>query len=128
MYNSSQIDYTDYKIKGYFIEYELDSGNLKSYPKYDADTMIGKPEMKQGEKEFRSENLTYNFKNKSGLIKSLKTKEGEGYLHAELSLKDSNDILWSKHAKYTTCDLEEHQHFYFMSSKIKLIPQKSIIR
>jgi hypothetical protein len=54
------------------------------------------------------------------------TQEGEGYIHSEVVKRFPTDVLYGLHSIYTTCNLP-NPHFYIATSRIKLIPGKSIV-
>ncbi len=83
------------------------------------------PVFKDGETEFRSKQMNYNFKSEKGLIKEVITEEGEGYLHGERVKKVNEEINYIKHGKYTTCNLD-HPHFAFKFNKAKTTKTKLI--
>jgi lipopolysaccharide assembly outer membrane protein LptD (OstA) len=127
LFNNSKIKYTDMKVDADQIDFDWNTMNLTAKEKIDSNgNKIGTPVYRQGEREYVSEKMMYNFKSKRGKVFNVVTKEGEGYLHGEEVKKDERDHWNVSHAKYTTCN-NEHPHFYIASNKIKLIPDKLII-
>ena len=76
--------------------------------------------------EYKAKKMTYNFTTQKGKVFQVRTKEGEGFMHAEAIKRNSEDEWYGYRAKYTTCDLE-HPHFYISAKKMKLVPDKVIV-
>jgi lipopolysaccharide assembly outer membrane protein LptD (OstA) len=70
--------------------------------------------------------LRYNLISEKAKIKSVFTKEGDGFLHGRVIKKMPNNDVNIAGGKYTTCN-EEHPHFYLALTKAKLIPGKKIV-
>lgn len=86
----------------------------------------GKPEFNDGQQQMTATEIEYNFETKKGLIREVRTEQGGGYVHMEVSKKQSNNEIHLQHGKYTTCDLE-HPHYYFNLSKAIVIPDDKIV-
>ena len=127
LYNNASVIYGDMKLEAGYIE--LDYGKNTVYSRGIKDSLgnvIQKPVSYQGPDKFNAEEITYNFKTKKGKIKDVITQQGEGYIHGQDIKKDTNNVFYVGHGKYTTCDLE-HPHFYIGAKKIKVIPEDKII-
>jgi hypothetical protein len=53
------------------------------------------------------------------------TKDGDSYIHGSILKKDSQDVVYVRNAKYTTCS-DTAPHFYIAASKIEIM-EKQII-
>ena len=87
----------------------------------------GTPQFSEGNESFKSKTINYNYITKRGLIRTVFTKQDEGYLHGTVVKKMENNVTYIKSGSYTTCDLEENPHFAFKFNKAKVIPGKSVI-
>jgi len=127
LYGEAVIIYKDMELKAEYIELDLSKNEAFATSVTDSfGITIGRPSFKQGSEEFQSDTMNYNFKTKKGLIKGVKSKQEDGYLHSEITKKQANNVIDLQHGKYTTCDLE-HPHFYIALSKAKVIPDDKII-
>ena len=127
LYNNAIVVYEDMKLEAGYIE--LDYGKNLLYSKGILDSAgktVQKPVSEQGGEKFNAGEIYYNFKTKKGKIKDVITQQGDGYIHGRDIKKDTNNIYYVAHGKYTTCDLE-HPHFYIGAKKIKVIPNDKII-
>lgn len=84
------------------------------------------PTFHQGSDEYVSSQMSYNFKTKKGYITDVSTTQGNGFVTAEHSKRDSAGTLYLEHATYTTCDAK-HPHFYLKLSRAKVNPGKETV-
>ena len=127
LYNHAHVTYQDIKLDAGYIE--IDFGRNMVYATSVKDS-AGKdsqlPVFLQGTDKFLAGKIMYNFKTKKGKINDVITQQGDGYIHGSDIKKDTNNVYYVAHGKFTTCDLE-HPHFYIGAKKIKVIPNDKII-
>jgi hypothetical protein len=127
LYGNAHVYYEDMEVTADIIEIDLDKSQV--HATYSLDSLgkpIGRPFFKQGSEEFDAADILYNFKTKKGVIKDVKTQQGEGYLHMEVSKRHPNGEIHLKTGRFTTCDLSE-PHFHFQLSKAVVVPNKRIV-
>lgn len=88
--------------------------------------LSGTPDFTQGDQQFRSQNIRYNFQTKKGKIGYVITKEGEGYIHGDVVKKDPENNFFISNGQYTTCNLDT-PHFSITSRKLKMISNSKIV-
>ena len=67
---------------------------VKARPSTDSlGKQVGIPKFTDGERQFESDEIVYNFDTKKGKLSQLVTKEGEGYLVGEQVKKMSEKIV-----------------------------------
>lgn len=135
LFGEATIDYTTINLKANYIEIDMDKKTLTARGRYDSldGKWVGKPVFTDKDKSFTAEEMSYNFVTKKGVVRSVVTQEGEGFLHGdrvkytrERLGKDTVEVIYVKGGKYTTCNLEE-PHFHIRANKIKVIKEKKII-
>lgn len=127
MYKGGVVNYQSIELKADYIM--LDLVNKEVYAEGLPDstgTKVGNPVFKDGDEEFESKTLRYNFETQKGYITDVKTSQGDGFVHSELTKKISKDEFVLRKGKYTTCDAE-HPHFYLRMTKAKVISNEKII-
>ncbi|NTV83057.1 MAG: LPS-assembly protein LptD [Bacteroidales bacterium] len=128
MFNNAVIVYGDINLQAAYIEIDFEKNELYATGLPDSTgKMTGLPIFKQGDQEFKSKTMRYNYKSKKGLIKGVITEDGSGYLHGDVVKKMSDDVANISSGSYTTCELEDHPHFEFRYNKSKVIPKKRIV-
>ncbi|MEI8203273.1 MAG: putative LPS assembly protein LptD [Bacteroidota bacterium] len=127
LWGNAKIKYKDLELEAAYIEVDFKKNmTFASFHLDSAGEMIGKPQFKQSTQNFSSEQISYNFNTKRGIIKQVITKQGEGYLHGTLVKKLANDVTFIKNGAYTTCDLDD-PHFEIKFSRAKVIPNNKIV-
>ncbi len=128
MYNSSKIDYGDINLTAERIDINWDRKLITANGIEDTTTgeQKGLPVFKQGDSEYNSTGIAYNYQTRRAIVTGFTTKEGEGFIHSEKAKRIDDDTYYAKDNVYTTCDLP-HPHFGIRSKKIKYITQKQII-
>lgn len=128
LYGGGSVTTEKMNLKADSIGIEIDKKELEAKWMVDsAGNIVGKPVFKDGDKEYRSDKMRYNFSSRKGLVYNVITQEQNGFLHGDLvkMFNDPNEIH-IKSGKYTTCDAE-HPHFYIDISKAKTINRKRLV-
>ena len=121
------INYQDISLKSAdFININMVTRDIEAYGMPNDSGVITRPVFVDNSSEYVMDTLRYNLKSEKAKIKSVFTKEGDGFLHGKVIKKMPNNDLNIAGGKYTTCDAE-HPHFYLAMTKAKLIPGKKII-
>lgn len=127
LFGKSEVYYEDIVLKAEEIEINIDSNTVTARGKLDSTgKYFGEPVFTEAGTELKSHEMKYNFDTKKGIIIDALTHEGDNYIHGDKIYKDSDDILYIKNGKYTTCKLK-HPHYYFSAGKLKIIPKDKII-
>lgn len=116
--------YQDNSLSAPVIEFDQATGDISAFIKRDSlGKAIALPTLKQADFTSQSDFIKFNIRSQKGLTKSTYTKQGEMYVYGEVIKKISNDIIFAKRARFTTCDLDT-PHFAFISNRIKFINKK----
>ncbi|MCB2195970.1 MAG: LPS-assembly protein LptD [Bacteroidetes bacterium] len=128
LFNKAKIVYGDIELEADYIEYDEENNFVFARGVEDSlGNISGKPKFKENNEEFVARTIKYNFKTKKGYIQEVFTEEEQGFLHSEETKKLEDNSFLLKNGKYTTCENEEHPHFYLKMSKAKVIPNDKII-
>lgn len=127
LYSKVSMIYQATKLNADSVAFDWNTFTLHAGGKTDsAGETQGKPVFSEGDKEYNSARMSYNFKSKRGKVYEVYTQEGEAYLQSKAVKRLENEDWFGLHNKYTTCN-QEHPHYYFNAKKIKLIPKKLIV-
>jgi len=98
--------------------------------------MTGEPHFEDGEQEFDSKKLKYNFEKGKGIIYSARTQQSDMFILGDKTkyigigqdIKDTltDDVIYTSDGFITTCNHSE-PHFGFRTKKIKVVPDKVAI-
>ncbi len=127
LYRDAEIKYQNITLTAAYVEINFEKNTIYAKGLLDsAGKEYGTPVFIEGEKKFRSKEMTYNYKSKKGIIKEVITQEGEGFLHGTTIKKLPNDEILIKSGLYTTCDLD-HPHYQIQFKKGKVYPNDKIV-
>ena len=127
LYNKTLIKYDDINLESNYVMIDMNKSQLFASGWADSAGVIrGKPLFKQGPQSFRTEKISYNFITKKGLISTVITQEGEGFMHGEKIKKNTDSTTFVYHGKYTTCDHDD-PHFELAFTKAKVVANHVIV-
>ncbi len=127
LYNKTNILYDDITLGSNYVEIDLAKSQILATGWPDSNGIVhGMPIFKQATQSFRTEKIEYNFITKKGLITSVITQEGEGFMHGEKIKKNSDSTTFVYHGKYTTCDHDD-PHFELSFVKAKVVTNSVIV-
>jgi lipopolysaccharide assembly outer membrane protein LptD (OstA) len=128
MYQEAKIDYDDISLKANYVEMDFITNEVYAAGIPDSlGNEKGQPIFVQGESEFRSQYMRYNYETKKGLINNVMTQDGEGTIRGKVIKKMPNNEAHIKGGSYTTCPMCENRDFEFRYFKSKVIPDKRIV-
>lgn len=128
LFGEGDVKYQQIQLQSENIEMNMDSSLV--FAKFGLDSIgdeFGYPMFKDGDQQYESKTMRYNFKTKKGYITDVITQQGEGFVTAGKTKKMDDDVLNMEGGKYTTCDDHDHPHFYIQMTKAKVRPKKNII-
>ena len=129
LYGKAQVTYQNMQLDAEEIVMDMDSSMVHACGRKDSTEesgFKGNPVFKQGNDQYDSERMSFNFKTKKGFIKNTYTAQGNGFMQSQRSKRADDGTLYLEHAKYTTCDAK-HPHFYIALSRGKVRPGKETI-
>lgn len=120
------VEYQDFKLTADYMEYDMNTATV--YARGTLDTLTGDwkgmPEMTQGGKTYRMEELRYNFNSGKALIHNMVTQEDEGLLQGKNIKMLPDKSINITEGMYTVCDLEE-PHYFLKLKLAKVVTQPS---
>lgn len=127
---NSQLNWKSISLNAEEIDYDLKKENLLAYGRKSAQdgetTYVGAPVLKDGSEQIVGKQMAYDLKAKKGKVWAGETNLEAGIYRGELLRKISEDELLVNSARFTTCDKND-PHYYFGSSKMKIITQDKVI-
>lgn len=128
LYGEADVKYQDIAIKGELITMDMDSSTIGATFGLDSiGKEFGYPTFEDKGTQYEMKGVKYNFKTEKAYISNVVTEQGEGYIVANQAKKNDDNSFYMLNAKYTTCDLHEHPHFYLNLSKAKVRPGEDVV-
>ena len=128
LYTKSNVDYGQMSLKAALITVNYGTSTVNATGQRDTvqHKLVDKPVFKDAEGTYQAERIAYNFKTKKGKIGDVVTKQGEGFVNAEVIKKLPNNDFFGLRGRYTTCDLAD-PHFYIEAKRMKVIPGQKVV-
>ncbi len=127
LYKKGDMSYKDFKLNAGQIDINWDTSILTAQGRKDSgDTITEPPVFTDGGETYKSSHVTYDFKSQKGRVNVANTEIDKNYYHGELIKKFGKDILYIENGRFTTCD-DPDPHFYFQSSRMKLVVNDKIV-
>jgi lipopolysaccharide assembly outer membrane protein LptD (OstA) len=127
LYGKTKTEYTDITLTAPKVEMDQNTQVVTAYNEKDSTgKILENAKFKQGENEFSSDTIRYNFKTQVGLTRNTIIPQGEIIILGNTIKKVNENTSFIKGARFTTCMLDD-PHFAFTTPKMKVINQKLAI-
>lgn len=127
LYKNASIEYGDMNLTAHFIEIDLTKKEIFATGGPDS---IGKysnlPVLKDGSDNYKADSIRYNSNSKKGRVYGLRLTQDEAVIHLSKVMKQDDGSFVGQSGKITTCN-EDHPHFFFNASRIKVIPNNKAL-
>ncbi len=128
LFGDGTVEYGEFKINAAEIRMLMDSTTVYARGVPDSIGEIqGKPVFRDGNGEYESTTMKYNFNTQRGFITGVITEQGEGYLTGGTTKKMEDGSFYVEGGRYTTCDHHDHPHFYFQLTRARMRPKKDVV-
>lgn len=130
LYGQGKVNYPyqNIELAADVITMNMDSSTVYAHGVEDSlGVLKGTPVFKEGDTSYETNTIRYNFKSKKGIISNVVSQQGEGYVTGNNAKKGTNDELYMKSGRYTTCDHHDHPHFYMQMTYAKVRPKKNVV-
>ncbi len=130
LYNEAKLTYKDLKLDAGRITVDQETLILEAYGVPDSvreGKFVQTPLMFQGNEKYEGAKLTYNFKTQQGSVSMGFSDADVGYYFGDKIKKVTSDVLFIKNGIYTTSTDREDPEYYFLSPKMKVIPNDKVI-
>lgn len=125
-YGNVTVSYQDMKLTAERMDYDMNTGIVHAYGVLDSlsGEWVGRPVMTQAGKEYKMEDIRYNFNTRKSFITNMTTNEEDAILHGKSIKMMPDQSINLSHGQYTVCDAE-HPHYYLELELAKVMTQPS---
>jgi LPS-assembly protein len=124
LYGKTKTEYQDVVLTAPMVALDQQSQTMTAFNNRDSSgTVLEEAHFTQGENQFTSDTIVYNFKTQKGLTKNTITQSGEMFVTGEVIKKVNENVTFVQRGIFTTCNLDE-PHFGFRANKLKVINKK----
>lgn len=127
-YGGAVIKYDDIMIEADYVEFDFEKHTVFAKGMPDSTGKIaGKPVFTQAGQKYYSDEMSFNFDTKKGIITKVFTEDNQNYLHGDHIKKMDDGKINIKSGSFTTCNNREHPHYEFHFNKAIVIPDDKIV-
>ncbi len=127
LYGDARIKYGDIELEANEITIDYNQSTIFALGTTDSTgRRLGFPVFTNGNEQYETREILYNFKTKKARIKEVVTKQGEGLMHSDQVFKNERNEILARNNAYTTCDLPD-PHFKVISTRSKAIPGDKVV-
>lgn len=124
LYGNTKTVYNDITLTAPKVEMDQGTNLMTAFSDLDSLGEIAtRARFEQGENNFESDTIQFNFKTQRGITRNTFTQQQEMFVQGETIKKVDANTLFVRHGRFTTCNLD-HPHFAFTAGKIKVINNK----
>lgn len=130
LFNSAILTYKDLKLESGRITVDEASETLEAYGMPDtagSGVLVQLPLMYQGQQKYEGTRLRYDFNTQQGSVSMGFSDAEVGYYFGDKIKKVSQDVLFIRDGIYTTSEDRTDPEYYFLSPKMKVIPNDKVI-
>ncbi len=130
LYNNSVLNYKDLKLEAGRIEVNQETQILEAYGMPDTSGLgiiVQEPLMYQGNQKYAGSKLRYDFNTQQGSVSMGFSDAEVGYYFGDKIKKVSSDVLFIRDGIYTTSEDRTDPEYYFLSPRMKVIPNDKVI-
>ncbi len=127
-FGKGHVNYEKMSIQSNFMHINTDSSEV--YAQYVLDSEghpTAYPTFSDGNQNFESETMRYNFRSEKGYITGVLTQQGEGFLMSDKGKRMPDNTMYIEGGRYTTCDNHLNPHFYLQLTRAKVVPDENIV-
>ena len=127
-YGGAVIKYDDIEIQADYVEFDFEKHTV--YAKGMPDStgkIVGKPIFTQAGQKYLTDEMSFNFDTKKGIIRKVFTEDNQNYLHGDKIKKMDDGKINIHSGSFTTCSNQEHPHYEFHFNKAIVIPDDKIV-
>ena len=127
-YGGASIKYDNIEIQADYISFDFEKHTVFASGLPDSTGKIkGKPVFIQDKQKYLSDEMTFNFDTKKGIIRKVFTEDAQGYIHGDRIKKMDDGKINIRSGSFTTCNNQEHPHYEFFFKKAIVIPDDKIV-
>ena len=127
-YGGAVIKYDDIEIQADYVEFDFDKHTVFAKGMPDSTGKIsGKPVFMQAGQKYYSDEMSFNFDTKKGIITKVFTEDSQSFIHGNKIKKMDDGKINVRSGSFTTCNNRDHPHYEFHFQKAIVIPEDKIV-
>ncbi|WP_411767658.1 putative LPS assembly protein LptD [Winogradskyella sp. A3E31] len=127
LYNEAEVYYQDLEIKAGVIVIDNSTNLVYAGRIKDSTGYSQAPVFKQGPNVIEPDSIIFNSETRKAIIFNSRTEDSGFNIFAPITKRENDSVIFMKDARFTTAENLDDPEYQFISSKIKLVPNKKIV-
>lgn len=127
MYNEAEVIYQDMQIQAGVIEIDYSKNLVYAGRIKDSTGYSQRPVFTQGENVIEPDSIVFNTETKKALVFNSRTEQQGFKVYSPITKKENDSVYFMKNGRFTTAESEEDPEYQFITTKMKLVPNKKVI-
>ena len=127
MYNEAEVIYEDMEIKAGVIEIDYSKNLVYAGRIKDSTGYSQRPVFTQGENVIEPDSIIFNTETKKALVFNSRTEQQGFKVYSPITKMENDSVYFMKNGRFTTAESEEDPEYQFVTTKLKLVPNKKVI-
>ncbi|WP_179353692.1 putative LPS assembly protein LptD [Winogradskyella vidalii] len=127
LYNEAEVLYQDMEIKAGVIEIDYSKNLVYAGRLKDSTGYSQRPVFTQGANVIEPDSIVFNTETKKALVFNSRTEQQGFKVYSPITKKENDSVYFMKKGRFTTAEDEEDPEYQFVTSKMKLVPNKKVI-
>lgn len=127
LYNEAEVLYQDMEIKAGVIVIDYSKNLVYAGRIKDSTGYSQRPVFKQGENIIEPDSIVFNTESKKALVFNSRTEQQGFKVYSPRTKKENDSTYFMADARFTTAEDEDDPEYQFVTTKLKLVPNKKII-
>ncbi|WP_179315415.1 putative LPS assembly protein LptD [Winogradskyella undariae] len=127
LYNEAEVLYQDMEIKAGVIVIDYSKNLVYAGRLKDSTGYSQRPVFTQGENVIEPDSIIFNTESKKALVFNSRTEQQGFKVYSPITKKENDSVYFMKKGRFTTAEDEEDPEYQFVTTKMKLVPNKKVI-
>ncbi|WP_179376947.1 putative LPS assembly protein LptD [Winogradskyella wichelsiae] len=127
LYNEAEVLYQDMNIKAGVIVIDYSKNLVYAGRIKDSTGYSQRPVFTQGENVIEPDSIVFNTESKKALVFNSRTEQQGFKVYSPITKKENDSVYFMKKGRFTTAEDEEDPEYQFVTTKMKMVPNKKVI-
>ncbi|WP_179347862.1 putative LPS assembly protein LptD [Winogradskyella pacifica] len=127
LYNEAEVLYQDMEIKAGVIVIDYSKNLVYAGRLKDSTGYSQRPVFKQGDNVIEPDSIVFNTETKKALVFNSRTEQQGFKVYSPLTKKENDSVYFMQNGRFTTAENEEDPEYQFVTTKMKMVPNKKVI-
>ena len=127
LYNEAEVLYQDMEIKAGVIVIDYSKNLVYAGRIKDSTGYSQLPVFTQGSNVIEPDSIVFNTETKKALVFNSRTEQQGFKVYSPITKKENDSVYFMKNGKFTTAEDEDDPEYQFVTTKMKLVPNKKVI-